>query len=483
MCICTHKYMYIHICIYIYVCIHIYMYIFIYIYIYVYVYIIYICTCMYTFVPFLTSHIKPMHCHKSPMFCNVRRTCAMRFTWSAKKRQHSIKRVLCIFSAIPAVHHGRERWINFQYFSHKWYKPRGAGKVNEHRAVLFLFFHHLVATFGNEELNHTSLIIFALRIFVLRVHVCTDTQACKRIHLCIVFCHTICSCSETEYAQDEMFRAETCQIAPIHQHTQLHRHPHTRVCIGVVHRHVVTWASMCTGRLPSFVLICNCSPSKSMSNLHVFKRPSLAAAAWCSGALLPYTTLTICLSRSIVKRCSTASKFPCTHGWCTCMLSQNAQCAASQQYTQSPSSMAHLARLRVERRHWPVAEISFENISLRLYDWVVEKPLQRLLLLAVQISTRLNRSIAATAASATTAPSASISRAWTRAAVAHFWPWFPTFELAVGTSRFVAIISRRTPPKDWFWLRGWLINKGAICARTAPFFEFSSPSSRTQEQD
>jgi len=23
---------------------------------------------------------------------------------------------------------------------------------------------------------------------------------------------------------------------------------------------------------------------------------------------------------------------------------------------------------------------------------------------------------------------------------------------------------------DWFWLRGWLINKGAICTRTAPLF-------------
>jgi len=25
-------------------------------------------------------------------------------------------------------------------------------------------------------------------------------------------------------------------------------------------------------------------------------------------------------------------------------------------------------------------------------------------------------------------------------------------------------------PIDWFWLRGWLINKGAICTRTAPLF-------------
>jgi len=36
---------------------------------------------------------------------------------------------------------------------------------------------------------------------------------------------------------------------------------------------------------------------------------------------------------------------------------------------------------------------------------------------------------------------------------------------------------------DWFWLRGWLINKGAICTRTAPLFWifislFQSPRTR-----
>ena len=39
------------------------------------------------------------------------------------------------------------------------------------------------------------------------------------------------------------------------------------------------------------------------------------------------------------------------------------------------------------------------------------------------------------------------------------WLWLPASRL-----------SSRTPAIDWFWLRGWLTNKGAICTRTAPLF-------------